>query len=145
MLMKLWFSTATDSRFVIVRARPATRPIEASVTRNDGSRTSVTKRPLTAPTPTPTPSPAATASTALWLRIASAVTSALNATTEPSERSISPALRTKTVAQVCTGAGLTLIGPSVGQIATVIGPTIISPSVVIGASVVSAGNVVVGP
>jgi hypothetical protein len=28
MLMKLWFSTATDSRFVIVRARPATSPSE---------------------------------------------------------------------------------------------------------------------
>jgi hypothetical protein len=47
--------------------------------------------------------------------------------------------------QVCTGAGLTFIGPAVGQVATVIGPTIISPSVVIGASAVSAGNVAIGP
>jgi hypothetical protein len=50
-----------------------------------------------------------------------------------------------TQTHVCTGAGLTFIGPAVGQIATVIGPTIISPSVVMGASVVSAGNVAIGP
>jgi hypothetical protein len=45
--------------------------------------------------------------------------------------------------QVCMGAGLSFVGPSVGQIATVIGPTIIGPAFV-GASVVSAGNVAIG-
>jgi hypothetical protein len=42
---------------------------------------------------------------------------------------------------VCVGAGLSFIGPAVGQVASVIGPTIIGP-VVIGKSVVSGGNVV---
>jgi hypothetical protein len=50
-----------------------------------------------------------------------------------------------TQTHVCTGAGLTFIGPSVGQMASVIGPTIISPVVNIGASVQSAGNVVIAP
>ena len=106
MLMNRWFSIATDSRFVISRARPATTPSEASVTRNDGSRRSVTKRPLTTPTPRPTPRPAAIASTAEWLCITSAVTSAERATTEPSERSISPALSTKTTATAITLTGV---------------------------------------
>jgi hypothetical protein len=44
-----------------------------------------------------------------------------------------------TAAQVCTGAGLTLIGPAIGQIATVIGPTIIGPAVVSNV-VVSSGD-----
>jgi hypothetical protein len=46
--------------------------------------------------------------------------------------------------EACVGAGLSFIGPSIGQIATVIGPTTISPAVV-GGSIVSAGNVAVGP
>jgi hypothetical protein len=41
------------------------------------------------------------------------------------------------------GAGLSFVGPAIGQIATVTGPTIIGPAV-IGTSVVSAGNVAVG-
>jgi hypothetical protein len=44
---------------------------------------------------------------------------------------------------VCSGAGLTFIGPSIGQIATVIGPTIIGPAV-IGTVIVSAGNAIGG-
>jgi hypothetical protein len=44
-----------------------------------------------------------------------------------------------TTAQICAGAGLTFVGPAIGQIATVIGPTIIGPAV-IGNIVVSAGN-----
>ena len=47
------------------RATPVTIPIDASVTRKDGSTSAVTNRPLTTPTPMPTPSPAAIASTAL--------------------------------------------------------------------------------
>jgi hypothetical protein len=46
--------------------------------------------------------------------------------------------------EACVGAGLSFVGPSIGQIATVIGPTTISPAVV-GGSIVSAGNVAVGP
>jgi hypothetical protein len=38
----------------------------------------------------------------------------------------------------CVGAGLSFIGPSIGQIATVIGPTIIGPAV-IGTLIVSGG------
>jgi hypothetical protein len=49
-----------------------------------------------------------------------------------------------TATDVCSGAGLVFIGPSIGQIATVIGPTIMSPAFV-GQSIVSAGNVAVGP
>jgi hypothetical protein len=41
-------------------------------------------------------------------------------------------------------AGLSFIGPSVGQVATVIGPTIMSPAFT-GVSIVSAGNVAIGP
>jgi hypothetical protein len=44
-----------------------------------------------------------------------------------------------TTATVCSGGGLTFVGPAIGQIATVIGPTIIGPAVV-GNLVVSAGN-----
>jgi hypothetical protein len=44
-----------------------------------------------------------------------------------------------TASSVCSGAGLTFIGPAIGQVATVIGPTIIGPAVV-GNLVVSAGN-----
>jgi hypothetical protein len=44
---------------------------------------------------------------------------------------------------ICSGGGLTFIGPSVGQIASVIGPTIIGPAV-IGSIVVSAGNAIGG-
>jgi hypothetical protein len=43
--------------------------------------------------------------------------------------------------QVCIGAGLSFIGPAIGQIATVIGPTIIGPAFV-GSINVSAGNVI---
>jgi hypothetical protein len=43
-----------------------------------------------------------------------------------------------TANEVC-GAGLTFIGPSIGQIASVVGPTIIGPAAV-GNIVVSAGN-----
>jgi hypothetical protein len=46
--------------------------------------------------------------------------------------------------QTCQGAGLTFIGPSIGQIATNIGPTIIGPAFV-GSSIVSSGNVAIGP
>jgi hypothetical protein len=46
--------------------------------------------------------------------------------------------------QVCQGAGLTFIGPAIGEIASVVGPTIIGPAFV-GNSIVSAGNVAVGP
>jgi hypothetical protein len=45
--------------------------------------------------------------------------------------------------QVCMGAGLSFVGPAIGQVASVIGPTIIGPAVV-GISVVSAGNVTIG-
>ena len=41
---------------------------------------------------------------------------------------------------VCIGAGLSFVGPAVGQIATVIGPTIISPGFT-GRVIVSAGGV----
>jgi hypothetical protein len=47
-----------------------------------------------------------------------------------------------TAAQACLGAGLSFIGPAIGQIATVIGPTIIGPAVV-GTSIVSAGDAAV--
>ncbi|MDX6686187.1 MAG: hypothetical protein QOF86_2315 [Baekduia sp.] len=47
--------------------------------------------------------------------------------------------------KVCMGAGLSFIGPSIGQIASVVGPTTIGPAF-IGTSVASAGgNVVIGP
>jgi hypothetical protein len=47
--------------------------------------------------------------------------------------------------RVCMGAGLSFIGPSVGQIATVQGPTIIGTAV-IGTQIVAAGDAaVVGP
>jgi hypothetical protein len=42
--------------------------------------------------------------------------------------------------QVCQGAGLSFIGPAIGQIATVIGPTIIGPAANLNV-VVSAGAV----
>ena len=42
--------------------------------------------------------------------------------------------------QVCQGAGLTYIGPTIGQVGTIIGPTTIGPAV-IGVSAVAAGNV----
>jgi hypothetical protein len=48
-----------------------------------------------------------------------------------------------TESHVCLGAGLSFIGPAIGQIATVIGPTIISPGFT-GTVVVSAGSVTVG-
>jgi hypothetical protein len=44
----------------------------------------------------------------------------------------------------CMGAGLSFIGPSLGQVSTVIGPTIISPGFA-GNVIVSGGNVNVGP
>jgi hypothetical protein len=44
-----------------------------------------------------------------------------------------------TSGQACLGAGLSFIGPSIGQIASVVGPTIIGPAFV-GNMVVSAGN-----
>ena len=45
--------------------------------------------------------------------------------------------------QVCQGAGLTFIGPSIGEIASVVGPTIIGPAFV-GSTIVSTGNVAIG-
>jgi hypothetical protein len=50
-----------------------------------------------------------------------------------------------TSAQACLGAGLSFIGPQVGQIASVIGPTIISPGFVGNNIVVAAGNGAAGP
>lgn len=44
-----------------------------------------------------------------------------------------------TVSSVCQGAGLSFIGPAIGQVSSVIGPTIIGPAA-IGNVVVSAGN-----
>jgi hypothetical protein len=44
-----------------------------------------------------------------------------------------------TAAQACLGAGLSFIGPAIGQISSVIGPTIIGPAVV-GTLIVSAGD-----
>jgi hypothetical protein len=52
---------------------------------------------------------------------------------------------TSSSAGACVGAGLSFIGPSVGQIASVIGPTIISPAVVGNNIAVSAGDAAVGP
>jgi hypothetical protein len=49
-----------------------------------------------------------------------------------------------TSTQACVGAGLSFIGPQIGQVATVIGPTIITPAFV-GVSIVSGGNVAIGP
>ena len=49
-----------------------------------------------------------------------------------------------TLATICTGAGLSFIGPAIGQVASVLGPTIIGPAV-IGNVVVSAGNGAAGP
>lgn len=48
-----------------------------------------------------------------------------------------------TTNQVCTGAGPTFIGPSLGQISSVNGPTI-GAGVVIGTQVTSGGGVVAG-
>lgn len=48
-----------------------------------------------------------------------------------------------TVAQVCTGSGLTFIAPAVGQISSIVGPSIITPGPV-GTVVVAAGNASVG-
>jgi hypothetical protein len=45
---------------------------------------------------------------------------------------------------VCQGAGLTFLGPSVGQVAAIIGPTTIGPAF-IGQLVVSGGAAVVSP
>jgi hypothetical protein len=44
---------------------------------------------------------------------------------------------------VCTGSGLTFIGPSIGQISSIVGPTIITPGPV-GNVVLAAGNASVG-
>jgi hypothetical protein len=44
---------------------------------------------------------------------------------------------------VCVGAGLSYIGPAIGQVATVMGPTIIGPAVV-GTTIVAGGNVIGG-
>jgi hypothetical protein len=47
--------------------------------------------------------------------------------------------------KACLGAGLSFIGPSVGQIVAVVGPTTIGPAFV-GTSVLAAGaNVAMGP
>jgi hypothetical protein len=43
------------------------------------------------------------------------------------------------------GAGVSVTGPAIGQIATVIGPTIASPAVVGTSIVVAAGNGLAGP
>jgi hypothetical protein len=43
-----------------------------------------------------------------------------------------------TVGQICQGAGLSFIGPSIGQVASVMGATVIGPANV--NSTVSAGN-----
>jgi hypothetical protein len=45
----------------------------------------------------------------------------------------------ETANAACLGAGLSFIGPSIGQIASVVGPTIVG-SPVIGTLIVSAGN-----
>jgi hypothetical protein len=58
------------------------------------------------PTITPAPSPAATPRVQLWARITTAATSAAIATTEPIERSISPADRTKTIPMAMTVTGV---------------------------------------
>jgi hypothetical protein len=47
-----------------------------------------------------------------------------------------------TATQVCTGAGLTLVAPQVGQVASVVGPTVIGPAIVI--SITSAGDGAIG-
>jgi hypothetical protein len=44
--------------------------------------------------------------------------------------------------QVCTGAGLTLVAPQVGQVASIVGPTVIGPAIVI--SITSAGSGAIG-
>jgi hypothetical protein len=48
-----------------------------------------------------------------------------------------------TAQQACLGAGLSYVGPAIGQIASVIGPTIISPGGV-GTVIVSAGDAAAG-
>jgi hypothetical protein len=53
----------------------------------------------------PAPSPAATPSVQLWARITTAARSAAIATTEPIERSISPADSTKTIPTAMTVTG----------------------------------------
>jgi hypothetical protein len=58
------------------------------------------------PTITPAPNPAATPSVQLWARITSAATSAAIATTEPIERSISPADSAKTIPMAMTVTGV---------------------------------------
>ena len=40
----------------------------------------------------------------------------------------------------CLGAGLSFVGPAVGQVSSVVGPTIISPGF-IGTTIVTSGNV----
>jgi hypothetical protein len=46
--------------------------------------------------------------------------------------------------QVCQGAGLSFVGPVIGQLGSVVGPTTIGPAV-IGVTAAAAGNVGVGP
>ena len=46
--------------------------------------------------------------------------------------------------QVCQGAGLSFIGPTIGQLGTVIGPITIGPAV-IGLNAAAMGNVGAGP
>ena len=76
-------------------AVPLAIPIMASVTRNEGIPTRVVKRPLTMPTTIPVRSPQNIPPIRPNLANASAVVTEARPATEPIDRSISPADRTK--------------------------------------------------
>ena len=85
---------------------PVTKPIVANVTRKDGRRRRVTNRPLNSPTTAPTPRPTSAPSSQLPYSCSTlAADSAARATTEPIDRSISPAQRTNTVPTAITVIG----------------------------------------
>ena len=77
---------------------PVEIPIIASVARNDGIPMRVVTSPLNRPTIIPVATPAATPAGIPAARIVSAVTTDEKPASEPTERSISPAARTKVIA-----------------------------------------------
>jgi hypothetical protein len=103
--LKSSFVEGTAWRPVSRCASPITRPIMPSVTRKEGSRSLVTRRPLMSPTRMPVASPAAMPATSPLSRSCVAATRDESATVEPMDRSISPVLRTNTVPTAITVIG----------------------------------------
>ena len=103
--LKVELVIGTDWRLVSQRATPASSPMVASVTRNDGRRRKATSAPLTAPMAVPAASPAAAPTNQASVRRTMEASSAEIATIEPIDRSISPAVSTKTMPTAMTVTG----------------------------------------